>query len=767
MAAQSAMPDTGLVGHVLVDARPVEHPTARQRGIGRYVTGLVSGLCEIGAPFTALVDDDRQHATLAEAVPDAPIARWSPQTVRQAPSGTWYLATQLMLHPIPLDPVPSVVTQAGLTTAAVMYDVIPHRYPERYLTDPFAQRLAQVRTPLARTLDALLAISRFAADTAADELDYPRHRIAVIGAGVEARFRPAARPGPRPGDVVAVTGGDERKNTEGLLRAWAGVPPAVRTGRRLVIVAAHAPSVVARWREVATRAGLEEGVDAVFTGGLHDAELVALLQRAELSVMPSFEEGFGLPVLEAAACGVPAICSRVSSLPEVLDHPDAMFDPHDTGSMTAAITRALTDDDHRDRLLQAGRRATIRWQWRHVARATVDALADLGPRWPAMRRHIRPRWALMAPPQDSPSGIGPYTAGVADALDHRTGAPQVDRFVDTSGTPARPGWRFPVRAFGRSVAPSGYDHVVAVLGSSHHHIATAQVAAELMERGTPVHLWLHEASLVGVHLGLAHSSGSQEWARQYVAGRLALDEPASRQRFDDMLDADALRRAGVTLLAGLVRRAASIIVSTHEARALVGRVLAEQGAPPPRILVLPLAFPPVSSSGRVPPGHDVVSLGWLAPNKAPEVVLQAFADLDPMPPDARLVFAGTAVGGIAADLRREAQRRGIADRLVITGHLEPSAYRALVAGARVGVQWRHGHQGEQSAAVNDLVAAGVPTITNLPATGTLDDLSHLGRLLVDDDAWRVASTAAVEAADAWTVDHVVDRLLAWLGSPAR
>jgi len=252
-----------------------------------------------------------------------------------------------------------------------------------------------------------------------------------------------------------------------------------------------------------------------------------------------------------------------------------------------------------------------------------------------------------------------------------------------------------------------------------------------------------------------------------VAGRLALDEPASRQRFDDMLDADALRRAGVTLLAGLVRRAASIIVSTREARALVGRVLAEQGAPPPRILVLPLAIPPVSSSGRVPSGHDVVSLGWLAPNKAPEVVLQAFADLDPMPPDARLVFAGAAVGGIAADLRREAQRRGIADRLVITGHLEPSAYRVLVAGARVGVQWRHGHQGEQSAAVNDLVAAGVPTITNLPATGTLDDLSHLGRLLVDDDAWRVASTAAVEAADAWTVDHVVDRLLAWLGSPAR
>ena len=97
-----AMPD---VPHLLLDARPVEHPTARQRGIGRYVTGLIAGLCEVRAPFTALVDHDLQAATLAEAVPDVPLARWSPAVVRQAPTGTWYLATQLMLHPIALDPV--------------------------------------------------------------------------------------------------------------------------------------------------------------------------------------------------------------------------------------------------------------------------------------------------------------------------------------------------------------------------------------------------------------------------------------------------------------------------------------------------------------------------------------------------------------------------------------------------------------------------------------------------------------------------------------
>lgn len=754
------------VAHLLVDARPVEHPTARQRGIGRYVTGLIAGLCEVRASFTALIDHDLQAATLAEVVPDVPLARWSPDVVRHAPANTWYVATQLMLHPIALDPVPGIVTDARLPVAAVMYDVIPHRYPERYLTDPFARRLAHVRTPLARTLDALLAISRFAADTAADELGFPRERIAVIGAGVEQRFRPSRRPGPRPGDVVAVTGGDPRKNTEGLLRAWARVAPEVRRGRRLVIVAAHAPSVLAMWRDAATRAGLREDVDVVFTGGVSDEQLVAVLQQAELSVMPSFEEGFGLPVLEAAACGVPAICSRVSSLPEVLDHPDAIFDPHDTGSMAAAITRALTDDAHRDVLAAAGRRAVERWQWRHVAGATLDALNDLGPRWPQTRRALGRRLAVMTPAASSPSGIGPYTARIIEAIERRATC-QVDRLIDTSGSVAGSGSCFPVRALGRSLATSGYDHLVAVLGSSHHHIATAHVAASLMERGDSVHLWMHEASLLGVHLGLGHASGSQDWAHQYLAERLAGSEPLERQHVDDVLDAEALRRRGVTLVAELASRATSVIVSTDVAADTVRRAVRDLGGQPPPVLVLPLAFPQVTATGAPPPGCDVVSLGWLAPNKAPEVVLDAFAAVRPLPAEARLVFAGPVQGDVAEQVRTHARARGVADRVVVTGHLDADAYAAVVAGARVGIQWRHDHQGEQSAAVNDLVAAGVPTISNLPSAGTLPDLEQLAGLLSDDDVWRAASSRAVEAARAWTAVDVADQLLAWLERPAR
>ena len=169
---------------LLVDARPVDHPTARQRGIGRYVTGLLSGLRDIGAPVVALYGTDVEAEVLTDAVPGLNLRRWGPQAVRDhAADGTWYLATQLMLHPIPLDPIPRTITDARLPVAAVMYDVIPYRYPELYLSEPNARRQADLRAPFARTVDALLAISDFAAATASKPSSRQRRMIPETGAG--------------------------------------------------------------------------------------------------------------------------------------------------------------------------------------------------------------------------------------------------------------------------------------------------------------------------------------------------------------------------------------------------------------------------------------------------------------------------------------------------------------------------------------------------------------------------------------------------------
>jgi len=489
---------------LLVDARPVDHPTARQRGIGRYVTGLLNGFVDIDAPVIALYGSDAEADVLADAVPGLSMRRWSPQVVRDhAVPGTWYLATQLMLHPITLDPIPHVITEARLPVAGVLYDVIPFRFPDRYLAEPNARRQAQLRAPLARTVDSLLAISDFAAITAADELRVPIERIGMIGAGVETAFRPptddprgrSARvlPSTVGPYVVAVTGGDDRKNTEGLLRAWAHVETALGRSHHLVIANAHSPTVLRRWTACATDVGVLDRV--VFTGALDDDEMVAVVQGAELAVMPSFEEGFGLPVLEAAACGVPAISSNLSSLPEVLAEPAACFDPHDSESIATAIVSALTDDVHREVLLAAGRRATERWTWPNTATATIDFIESSGPRW--AQRVVTPARRVALAGAFSADLRGTEDDPLVDAIRRMGIEPTV--FVDGAVTDEpthATATRWPVRSLGRYVKPWDFDHVVVVLGEPSRHAATGEVA-----RSTPCHLWVTDAAERSVEYG--------------------------------------------------------------------------------------------------------------------------------------------------------------------------------------------------------------------------------------------------------------------------
>ena len=477
--------------------------------------------------------------------------------------------------------------------------------------------------------------------------------------------------------VVAVTGGDERKNTEGLLRGWGRLDPALRSSHHLVIATAHSPAVLRRWEGWAAEAGISDRV--VFTGSVDDDEMVSILQGARLAVMPSLEEGFGLPVVEAAACGVPVICSNFTSLPEVLDEPAACFDPRDPDAIAHAIGRGLTDESYRQVLLSAGEWAAQRWTWPRVADDLVDGLAKLGPRWDRPIRLPRPRLAIVGPADGSDSAIGRYDEDVLAALTRQPDVPEFTMFVDGSASdrPTGPG-RWPVRSIGRYHKPWDVDHIVAVLGSSPSHVATADLATRV-----PCHVWMHEASLVGVHLGLAHASGSETWATEYVREQLTQNESAgtvSSLAATELLDAPHLDDVGITLIAGTLDRSRSVIVSSERAAETV-RSVRPDGPP---LLVLPLAFPTAAAgAAESPPARNIVAVGWLAANKAPLVALDVLHRLGPAV-DATLTFVGPTVDAIASEVAAEAERLGIADRVTITGRLDADDYRRCLAGARSG-----------------------------------------------------------------------------------
>jgi glycosyltransferase involved in cell wall biosynthesis len=173
--------------------------------------------------------------------------------------------------------------------------------------------------------------------------------------------------------VLYVGGISPHKNLQGLLQAMAKVPA---QPWHLVLVGDYAKdSFYGCYREVSALAdtlGLSSRV--TFTGYVSDEDLVVLCNRSTLLVLPSFSEGFGLPVIEAMACGLPVAASRRNSLPEIVGEAGLLFDPTSPSDMAEAIGRLLADAELRKRLRALGLSRAESYSWKAGADKTVAVL---------------------------------------------------------------------------------------------------------------------------------------------------------------------------------------------------------------------------------------------------------------------------------------------------------------------------------------------------------------------------------------------------------
>lgn len=166
-----------------------------------------------------------------------------------------------------------------------------------------------------------------------------------------------------------------RKNLVRLVEAFGAALPALPPGTGLVLAGKVGwlhDALLVRLRQL----GLQERV--LLPGYVADADLPALLSGASAFLFPSLYEGFGLPVIEAMTCGVPVVCSNVSSLPEVAGDAALLVDPLDTGAWAQAIDRVSNDEPLRRDLEERGRRQVARFSWGRCAAQVLDLLEEVG-----------------------------------------------------------------------------------------------------------------------------------------------------------------------------------------------------------------------------------------------------------------------------------------------------------------------------------------------------------------------------------------------------
>ena len=243
-------------------------------------------------------------------------------------------------------------------------------------------RRVMVMRPLLRTVarraDAVICLTHAAGNEVAEELDVDPARVHVIPAAAADYFQPVADParldavggryGVKPGFLLVVGTIEPRKNLVRLVNAYATLRKR-GFSESLVICGGWGWKSDDLKPEI-ERLGLTEAV--VFTGFVPDADLVGLLSMCGAFTYPSLYEGFGLPIIEALACGAPTVTSDRGATAEVAGDAALLIDPEDTNALTEALALALFDQPTRARLRAAGLERAKHFSWERAAHETAD-----------------------------------------------------------------------------------------------------------------------------------------------------------------------------------------------------------------------------------------------------------------------------------------------------------------------------------------------------------------------------------------------------------
>lgn len=666
---------------LVIDLRCLQDPQYYERGIGNHTRSLIRHAPPgwVGIYDSALPDLPDEAASLA--------ANLSPHA--------YVPGARIFLNPSPFSPDQNfcarLLTDDRVTKAACVYDFIPFDEPARYLGE-HAERLGYL-TSLAwlRRYDLFFPIS-VPTDTRLREL-FGNVESVVTGVGLPPFLD--SLPPATPRHILMVGGDDPRKNPEVLLRAHAG--SAALRNVPLVITGSYGPDAAVAMRNI---------TDIELPGRVSNEEMAALYAGALAVVTPSRAEGFSMPVVEACKAGVPSIASDIPPHRALLP-PAFLFGVEDAEGLARLLENTLARRDEMA-AAQAGLAAPFSEQ-----AVAAKLFAALTPKRVAPPR--KPRLALLTPLPPARSGVADHSAALLTELRKLE---EVDAFALPPYSPL-------------AVLEGAYHGVLCVIGNSPLH----KPIYDLCLRYGAAAL-CHDSRL----LGLATSDGLGPAAR-LAAEELGRD--VTEEEIADWAREETKREA--SFLAPLARAARPLIFHAPQPAAFCK----ERFGTDARFLPFPMMrhHAPVTSEARtaareklglMPEENLIVSFGFLVPGKGIAEAMAAMALLTADDPNARLVFAGEAAMDLAP-FARQAEALGVT---LGTGFLSETAYRTWLAAADAGLQLRVGQPGGISAALQDCIGAGLPTVASRDLAENINAPAYVTRVADKPEPLEIAAALA-------------------------
>ncbi len=359
----------------------------RYHGIGRYAFRLLEALVELADVaypdrrfiiFCGKEPDSRFDwgKVLAKASVEIRVGPWPPYWPQEQfawPRLLKQCRVDLFFSPhftAPLlAPIPIIVTVHDL-----IFDRYPDYMPQRWAR-PYYRMMMRLSTYRARQI---ITVSKATGADLQRFYKIPERKLRVVPEGVDPNYTTipdelemqALKERYQLANSFILSVGARRphKNLDRLVQAIALLEP--ETAPQLVFAGLPDPRFPDHARQAAKRFGLDGRVR--FLGWVPEVDLPGLYRLARVAVFPSLIEGFGLPALEAMACGTPVISSNTSSFPEVIGGAGLQVDPQDPNALAAALKEVLHDEQRRQEMSAAGRKRAAEFTWRKAAQRVSE-----------------------------------------------------------------------------------------------------------------------------------------------------------------------------------------------------------------------------------------------------------------------------------------------------------------------------------------------------------------------------------------------------------
>jgi glycosyltransferase involved in cell wall biosynthesis len=732
---------------------------SRYRGIGRQARALAvnliraAGSHDVHILLNSELHDDLEKLCreLVKVLPEENIKFFGiPGSVKEIDqSNLWRMrAAELYRESVIADLEPDVVylsslfegavdnavTSIGLmqakhATSATLFDLIPLYDPQTHLAADFMRNFYYRRLQSLKRADGLVAISESAKAEAVSMLQFPPERIDVALLAADSAFRKVNLSVEKanelrlryrlPESFIFYVGAIEpRKNISLIIEAFSKLTPDQRGDTYLVFGGRLHESESMQLQTAAVRFGVDLS-RLLLPGFIAEEDLAPLYGLSSLFVFPSTREGFGLPPLEAMACGTPVLVARNSSLPEVVGREDQLFGTFDANELATKMGRILTDKNYSNELRAWGIERAEKFNWSKTGSLTLESLERLHERHSDSKRtqvyfKRRLRLAFVSPLPSDQSGIASYGSELLREL-----ACYYDIECIISGTIVNDPWviaNFAIRDvdYFRRNADS-YDRILYQVGNSEFHSHMFDLIPEI-----PGIVILHDFFISGVldwlgnvgrstknyflqQLYLTHGYPALFYAQKEGRHASAQKYPVNRIIFDN---------------------SHGIIVhsrwSIEEASKIYGVSANARMIEIPQLRAMGSERDQLGARKRLGIAGDafvVATFGFVADTKLSDRLLEAWGLSAAASAGGTLLFVGGHPTGLwGEEFNQSLKRMAVKYNVSVTGFTSESVYDDYLSSTDIAIQLRSNTRGETSRAVLDCMATGLPIIVNSHGT---------------------------------------------------